>query len=407
MIRRKPYLDLWNELSSEKGMVFLSGPRQIGKTTLAKEIARGFKNRSYMNWDILKHKKQILADPGFFQNMNRQDASMPLVVFDEIHKYRQWKNYLKGIYDEFSQDYKFLVSGSGRLDLYRKGGDSLAGRYFQFHLLPFTVAELSGKQRDFQDFMEAPLQCFSASHNKQACNAWDTLFHLGGFPEPFVKGTRTFYAKWINSYMSQVLREDIRSLFDIKHVDQVEILFSLLPSKVGSPLSVNNLSADLQASHGSVKSWLRILEVFYLAFRISPWSRKISRAILKEQKLYLFHYAEAAHPAARFENMVAMELLRAVLNWNEHGYGRFSLHYVRTKEKEEVDFLIADKNVPFLLVETKLSDDALSKSLTKFQNILDIPAVQLVNKNGVLKVIKNNGNKILVTTAYSWLCLLP
>lgn len=407
MIKRAMYHNLWQELSSEKQMIFLSGPRQVGKTTLSKEIAKKFKNNIYFNWDISDHKKLLIKNPTFFENINRQDESMPLVILDEIHKYKHWKNYLKGIYDQFSENYKFLVSGSGRLDLYVKGGDSLAGRYFQFHLFPFTVAELSSKKRNFDGFFKKPLNDFDINDKKKTQEIWKTLFNIGGFPEPFVKGKKTFFTRWTKNYVSQIVREDIRNFYDMKNIDNIEILLALLPSRVGSPLSMNNIAGELQAAFGSVKEWLKLLEVFYLVFRISPWTKRISRAILKEKKLYLFNYPEVEVESYRFENMVALELLRAIYNWNEYGYGKFILHYIRNKEKEEVDFLIANNNNPILLVETKLAEDTPAGSLINFQNVLNIPAVQLVNKEGVFKYRKNNRNNLLIITAHRWLSSLP
>lgn len=407
MIPRPFYVTLWDELSAEKQMVFLSGPRQVGKTTLVRQIAKSFKNNVYVNWDVPDHKKQILKDPAFFERANRHDGSMPLVIYDEIHKYKKWKNYLKGIYDAYSKDYKFLVSGSGRLDLYQKGGDSLAGRYFQFHLFPFTVSELSGKQRRFNEFIKNPLGGFDFNSKNTTREIWQALFNMGGFPEPFHNGGKAFYNRWIRNYTSQLVREDIRDISGIKNIDTVETLYLLLPSKVANLLSLNNLAEELQTAHGSIKAWLRLFDIFYLAFRVSPWTKKVSRAILKEQKLYLFHYPEIEDEGARFENMAALELLRAVYGWNERGYGRFSLHFVRNKQKEEVDFLIADRNTPVLLIETKLSDEFPAKPLIKFQNILNVPAVQLVNKDGVFKYVKNGKNTVLIITAHNWLSLLP
>ena len=407
MIKRTLYLDLWHELSSEKQMIFLSGPRQVGKTTLAKEIAKKFKNNVYFNWDIIGDRKKLLQNPTFFETVNRVDESSPLVIFDEIHKYKHWKNYLKGIYDQFSADYKFLISGSSRLDLFQKGSDSLAGRYFQLHLLPFTIAELSEKRRSIENFIKSPINEFDINEVNSSKDKWDTLFNFSGFPEPFVKGRKTFLNKWSMTYLVQLLREDIRSLTEIKKVDDIEILFSLLPLKVGSPISINNLVGDIQVSYVSIKEWLNLFEKFYLIFRISPWTKKISRAILKEKKLYLYNYTEIQSESYRFENMVALELLRCIYSWNEYGYGKFNLHYIRNKDKEEVDFLITENNNPLLLIETKYGEETLSKNLINFQNKLNIPAVQLVNTKNTFKYLKNGNNKILVVTAYRWLASLP
>lgn len=402
------YKKLWDELSSEKSMIFVSGPRQAGKTTFARQIiARPFKNNTYFNWDIIKNKKALIEDPLFFQQLNRVDASVPLVIFDEIHKYKNWKNYLKGIYDEFSNEYKFLVSGSGRLDIYQKGGDSLAGRYLQLHLFPFTLAELSAKRRPFGEFIKGPIENFDINPVRAASGLWQALFELGGFPEPFTKGKKTFWNKWSQTYIRQIVRDDIRSIIDIKNIDTVEILFSLMPSKAGAPMSINNIAEDLQVAFETVRNWIRVFERFYLIFQISPWTNKISRAITKGKKSYLFNYPLIQEQGARFENMAALELLRAIYNWNEHGYGRFSLHYIRDKEKKEADFLIADNNKPVLLLETKLSDELAAKSLLNFQSALNIPAVQLVNKEGVFKYIRNGKNKVLIITAHRWLSSLP
>lgn len=408
MLERALYKELWEELSGERSMVFISGPRQAGKTTFAREIAgRQFKNKIYFNWDIIKDKKKLIEDPAFFQHLPRRDASCPLVIFDEIHKYKNWKNYLKGIYDEFAKEYKFLVSGSGRLDIYQKGGDSLAGRYLGMHLFPFTIAELSSKRRRFAEFLKNPLERFDLNPAKTAAKLWQELFELGGFPEPFIRGKKAFWNKWSQVYTRQILQEDIRSVIDLKNPDTVELMFSLIPSKVASPLSLNNMAQDLQVAFETVKNWLMIFERFYLVFQISPWTNKVSRAIQKEKKNYLFNYPLIQQEGARFENMVALELLRAVYNWNEHGYGSFSLHYIRNKEKLEVDFVIANNNKPILLLETKLSDDSPEKSLLYFQSIFNIPAVQLVNKEAVFKYIKNGSNKTLIVTAQAWLSSLP
>lgn len=407
MFKRQAYLKLWKELSVGKQMIFVSGPRQVGKTTLAKQIAGDFKNDIYFNWDILADKKLFIKNPLFFENVHRKDESKPLVIFDEIHKYKNWKNYLKGIYDQFAGEYKFLISGSGKLDLYQKGGDSLAGRYFLFHLFPFTISELSGKSRRFGDFIKSPLAGFGLEDAKETSQIWRRLYRVSGFPEPFTKGEDAFWRRWSGTYIRQLIYEDIRNASGLKQIDNIEILFSLLPSKVGSPLSLNNIAGDLQVAFETVKNWLRLFETFYLVFRLSPWTKKISRAITREKKLYLFNYPEIDSEGARFENMAALELLRAVSNWNEYGYGKFSLHYIRNKQKEEVDFLIAQQNKPFLLVETKISDDMPEKSLINFQRALDIPAVQLVNKENVCKYIRNEKNKILVVTAHQWLASLP
>ena len=226
-MERKLYYQIWKELSGEKPMIFLAGPRQAGKTTLARMVSSTFSNSVYFNWDLVTNKRLLVEKPTFFEEINRKDNTPPLIVFDEIHKYKKWKNYLKGIYDEFSDRYKFLVLGSGRLNVFQKGGDSLAGRYFLFTLWPFTLAELGQRRRTFADFINNPLKLDSI--DKSLDKIWEQLSYVGGFPEPYLSGKETFYRKWSASYGQQLIREDIRNMTAIKDVDSMEILFSLLP----------------------------------------------------------------------------------------------------------------------------------------------------------------------------------
>ena len=386
-------------------MVFIAGPRQAGKTTFTQILAEDFNNSLYFNWDIFDEKRKLIENPFFYEEVHRKDNSLPLIIFDELHKYSNWKNYLKSVYDRDKGNYKFIVSGSGRLDMYQKGGDSLAGRYFIFYLWPFTLAELAGNNLSFKQFLSNPIKVRTCPNKTQP--TWQRLSQFSGFPDPYLNRTNQFYQIWSTTYRKQLLREDIRDLASLRSIENVEILFSLLPSKIGSPLSMASLARDMNVSFDSVKKWIGLFENFFMVFRISPWSRKIPRAITKEKKLYLFDYAGIESPAAKFENMVALELLRAISNWNDLGLGSFSLHYLRNREKEEVDFLLSNNHKPFLLIETKLSDDHAAKSLIKFQKVLNIPAVQLVNRVNICKLISNNDLKIMIISADHWLSLLP
>ena len=208
---RPLYFKIWQELSAEKNMIFLAGPRQAGKTTLAKIISQLFPNHLYFNWDIAEHRSRLFEKPNFFTEVKRKDESLPLIIFDEIHKYKNWKNYLKGVYDQFFNDYKFLISGSGRLDVYRKGSDSLAGRYFHFHLWPFTISELSNPRIDLNSFINNPLE-ISMEDNAELNRIWKQLSLLSGFPEPYLSNKETTYRRWSKTYSSQLIREDIRDL---------------------------------------------------------------------------------------------------------------------------------------------------------------------------------------------------
>jgi len=404
-MKRVLYEKIWKRLSAHKQMVFIAGPRQAGKTTFTQILAEDFNNSLYFNWDILDEKRKLIENPFFYEDVHRKDNSVPLIIFDELHKYSNWKNYLKSVYDRDKGNYKFIVSGSGRLDMYQKGGDSLAGRYFIFYLWPFTLAELAGNKLSFEEFLVNPIEVRSCPDEAQLI--WNNLSQYSGFPDPYLNGTGQFYRIWSNTYRKQLLREDIRDLALVRRIEDVEILFSLLPSRIGNPLSVASLARDIHVSFDSVRNWLEIFENFFIAFRIPPWSRKISRAITKEKKLYLFDYAGIESPAAKFENMAALELYRAVSNWNDLGLGNFSLHYLRNRDKEEVDFLLSNNNNPLLLIETKLSDDKPVKSLLKFQKALNIPAIQLVNRGNICKLVSNGSLKVMVISADHWLSLLP
>lgn len=406
MINRNKYLKYWQELSASKEMIFLSGPRQSGKTTLARNmIGSSFTNLSYFNYDFIESKKILREDPYFFEKVDRIDASLPLVIFDEIHKHDKWKNYLKGIYDKFHGQYQFLVSGSGRLDTFQKSGDSLAGRYFLFHLYPLTLGELGNSYLFPDDFLNDPIVV--PVFKKELWDLWDKIDKFSGFPEPFIHGKKPFFNRWYKTYSRQLLYEDIRDMSGIRKIDSLVSLFSILPSKIGSPVSINNLAMDIGTSFNTMSDWLTVFDRFFLSFSLSPWTSKIARAIKKEKKIYLMNPSIIEDSGNRMENIVAIELSRATQLWSDMGFGDFNLHYIRNKEKEEVDFLISESNKPKLLIEAKLSDTNPSKSLIKFQRYLEVPAIQLVLKKNTARIITNDKNKILIVSAPDWLGILP
>jgi hypothetical protein len=406
VIDRPAYAALWAELAREKAMVFMAGPRQAGKTTLASLIAGGVSNHISFNWDVVSDRARLIRQPYAFEQVERRDASRPLVIFDEIHKYRSWKNYLKGAYDRFHRDYQFLVTGSGRLDMFRKGGDSLAGRYALFHLWPFTLAELAGRQATLSAFWRDPLAVVPDAGG-HAGGVWRRLAQFSGFPEPYVRADARAYRRWSQAYHSQLIREDIRDMTAIVSIGEVETLFALLPDRVGGLLSVTSLAEDLKVAYNTVRSWLEALERFYLVFTLTPWSRRIARATQKARKLYLLDYAVIEGTAARFENMVAVELLRAVTAWNDLGEGPFHLHFVRNKEKQEVDFLVTEKRQPRLLVEAKATETGIDLALRKLQQQLGVPAVQLVKEGTTFRKVSNGDQTVLVAPASMWLPRLP
>lgn len=401
MVPRTIYRLAWQEIAETKAMVFMSGPRQAGKTTLAESIAQDFADRLYFNWDIATDRAKLAGSPYFFTAMQQTGTSAPLVIFDEIHKYPDWKNYLKGAYDAHHGKYRFLVTGSGRLDAGRKGGDSLAGRYELFHLWPLTLAELLDRRVTLDEFRKDPLGIV-LDEGGAAAETWLRLSRFSGFPEPYTQADPDAYRRWSSAYHSQLVREDIRDMAGITSVGDVETLFALLPGRVGSPLSATGLSQDLKVSYNTVRRWLAIFERFQLTFSVGPWTRSLARATQKARKTYLFDYALIEDPAARFENMVAVELYRAVNLWTDLGYGTFGLHFVRNRNGQEVDFLIVENRRPMLLVETKASNTQVDPSLTSFQEQLGVPAVQLTAEGNTFQSFTRGGQPVLVAPATMW-----
>lgn len=406
MLSRDLQMILAADLARYDKMIFVAGPRQTGKTTLARMLMGQHAASRYWNYDVPEDRLLLTRKPAFFREIDRPRGVKPLVVFDELHKYRPWKSYLKGAFDAAHAEFSFLVTGSGRLDLYRKGGDSLAGRYFLHRLFPLTIGELAaGARRTLEDFLRAPDELPEADSG--SWETWSALETLSGFPEPFSEGEETFYRRWAQTYRNQVIREDIRDLTHVHQVSRIETLVALLRERVGGLLSTNALREDLATAFDTVKNWIEILQNFYVVFLIAPWRGQLARVLRKEPKLYLYDWAAVPEPAARFENMVAVHLLKAVTAWTEAGAGEFGLHFVRDREKNEVDFLLVRGKEPLVLVEAKLQETAPAPALIKMKKALGIPAVQLVNAPGVSRKAAGKGEGILVASADRWLAGLP
>jgi len=323
---------LYSQVKSDltKKMVFVAGPRQVGKTTLGLSLP-GAKD-GYLNWDIAEHRERILR---------RELPVTPLWFFDEIHKYRSWRNYLKGLFDGRTSGRQILVTGSARLDLYKYSGDSLQGRYHLLRLHPLSVAELGVRTED--DFQ--------------------ALLELGGFPEPFFGGSEVEARRWSREYRNLLVTEEITRLEQVQDLGNLELLMLRMPERVGSPLSVNALREDLQVSHKAVASWIGILERLYSVFRISPIGGPTIRSIKKAQKHYHMDWTLVPDPGPRLENLVACHLLKWV-HMQQDTQGRdISLHYFRDTDGREVDFIVAEKREPFLAVECKLSPVSVDQSL--------------------------------------------
>jgi len=314
----------------ERKMVFVGGPRQVGKTTLARALLAG--GPGYLNWDVAEHRERILRS---------ELPAGPLWVFDELHKYRSWRNYLKGLYDHPGRSRKILVTGSARLDFYRFGGDSLQGRYHYLRLHPFSAAEL--KLRTRADFRQ--------------------LLELGGFPEPFLSGSKVEARRWSRENRTRLVREDVAALERIQDLGNLELLVLRLPELVGSPLSVNALREDLQVSHKAVSGWLDALERMYAVFRLPPFGPSRVRAVKKERKHYHFDWSVVPSAPARFENLVAAHLLK----WThllQDAQGRdVELRYFRDVFGREVDFVLMEGGRPILAVEAKWAEPVVSPGL--------------------------------------------
>ncbi|MBI4370039.1 MAG: ATP-binding protein [Elusimicrobia bacterium] len=387
-------------------MAFLAGPRQCGKTTLARRLGQEFSSSVYFNWDILTDQKKLLKNPYFYEETTRESKKNPLVIFDEIHKYGRWKNYLKGVYDKDRDDFYFLVTGSGRLDLFQRGGDSLLGRYLALPLMPLTLGEvLNGSPVPWKQFKNS-LQDVPES-SPRSRGLYRGLWSWGGFPEPFLKGEEQFYQAWMVHRKTLLLREDIRQMTNIRDLSLLEMLSHLLPQRVGSPLSINALREDMGVAFETVRDWLEILARFYYIFRLTPFAGSLARALRKETKTYLYDWPEITDEGARFENLVALHLWKAAQTCKAIGEADVSVHYLRDKEKREVDFVLCERRQPVLLIETKLSDQTPSASLLYYQERLNIPVgIQLVHQEGVCKKMTRAKRATWVISASRWLALL-
>ncbi len=388
-------------------MSFIAGPRQVGKTTLAQKFLKNLAQEDcYYNWDTLGFKQQFAKNPLFFKETFPPRAKNQWIVFDEIHKYPQWKNLLKGYYDEMKDEVQFIITGSARLDLFRKSGDSLAGRYFLFKLFPLgpkdIVKTLYNRTKSWnpKDLLED-----IPPANSTFSEAVDSLYNTTGFPEPFLDGTKDFYNRWKDIHLSLIINEDIRDLTKITHIKKLETLVFLLPERVGSPISLNALRENLECSHESIKTWLEAFNKVFISFDIPPYTKKLSRAILKEKKIYFWDWGIVEDTGKRFENFVAVQLARVVTQWNEWGLGKYSLHYIRTKDGYEVDFAIALNNTVVLLIEVKEQATEVPKSFILIREKLNNPlSFQVIHRKGFYKRTKEN---ILVLGIDRLLQLLP
>ena len=361
---------LAEHLANNRQMAFVSGPRQVGKTTTCRDHAD-----FYVNWDNIDDREQILAGPATLVErlgLNRLSKTTPVALFDELHKYPRWKQFLKGFFDTYADQLRITVTGSSRMDVYRRGGDSLMGRYFLYRMHPFSVAEaLTQNLPDAERIVRPPRKVKAAD--------FESLWQHGGYPEPFLKRDMRFSRRWQSLRLEQLVREEIRDLTQIQQIDQLELLVKLLVSRSAHQLVYGSLARNIRVSIDTVRRWIDVLHNLHLGFLVRPWFRNVSRSLRKEPKWFLRDWASIEDTGDKAETFIACHLLKAVDGWNDMGLGKFELGYLRDKEKREVDFLVARDRKPWFLAEVKHHEESMSRTLKYYQDHVKAPfAFQIV-----------------------------
>ncbi len=361
-------------------MVLLAGPRQVGKTTVSLSAKKFSKQFYYFNWDVQAHRHLISKGADAVaesMGLHQLHKIKPVVVFDEIHKYTKWKSFIKGFFDLYRGKVFIIITGSAKLDVFKRGGDSLMGRYFLYHVHPLSVAECVQKRLNRSGIQEP--KPISATQ-------WQNLLRYGGFPEPFLKAQQRFSNRWQQLRHEQLFREDIRDLSRVQELGQLEVFARILKEQAGQLCVYNNIANKVNVTVETISRWLKLLEGFYYCFSVKPWSKNITRTLLKTPKVYLWDWSEVDDVGAKAENFIASHLLKAVHFWNDRGLGHYDLFFIRDKDKREVDFLVTKNDKPWFLVEVKNSDGAkLNPHLAVFQKqtgaqhafqvVLDLPYV--------------------------------
>ncbi len=354
----------------EQKMVFVAGPRQVGKTTLARRVLDRWGEGSYLSWDNREDRASIRE--------SRWPAGRALVILDELHKWRGWKGWLKGEFDKHRDRLRFLVTGSARLDVYRRGGDSLQGRYHHYRLHPFSVAEATRGETSAVVTPGGELPIPSRGEPDVVA----ALLEYGGFPEPFLAQSSRTLRRWQKERLDRFFREDVRDLEPIRELSSLQLLADLLPERVGSPLSLNALREDLEVSHGAVSRWIEIFERLYHVVRVPPFVSPRVRALRKMPKAYLWDWSPVPGRGPRFENLVALHLLKLCHSLEDREGFAVELHYLRDRDGREVDFLVTHGRKPWFAVEVKVSETRIDPSLTYFRDRLHIPFAYQVTLDG-------------------------
>ena len=345
-------------------MAFLGGPRQVGKTTTGR-----VHSDAYVNWDNLDDRELVLAGPGALAErfgLDRLRESRPTVLLDELHKFPLWRQFLKGLFDTYGDEARIVVTGSSRLDVYRRGGDSLMGRYFFYRMHPFSLAEAGTQELPDPETVVRPPR-------KLPATTWSFLWRYGGYPEPFLKRDPRFARRWQALRQRQLIREEVRDLTRIQQLDQLELMARLLADRSGQQLVFGNLARQLRVAEDTVRRWTTAFCDLHFGFLVRPWYRSVTRSLRKEPKWYLRDWSPLRDPGARAETLVACHLLKAVEGWTDLGIGEFELGYLRDKEKREVDFVVVRDGDPWFLVEAKWGEAPLSPSLKHFQDQIGAP----------------------------------
>lgn len=357
-VRRTLDAVLEHHLTTHRQMVFVSGPRQVGKTTVCRAVP---KPSVYLSWDDQDDRRAITKGPAHvFAALEPQRLRERAVtaVFDELHKYARWKTFLKGLYDKHGTELHVVVTGSSRLDVYKRGGDSLMGRYLLYRMHPLSVGELA-----FSGLPEAELR----APTKPNPERYQQLLRHGGFPEPFVKNDVRFSRRWRQLREHQLVREDVRDMTQIADLSRLEVLVTLLREGSGLQLNYSTLAQQLNTAVDTSRRWVSTLCALHHGFLVRPWFKNVAKSLRKEPKWYLRDWSGIADEGRRAETFVACHLLKAVESWEDAGLGRFALHYLRDKQKREVDFVVVRDGKPWFLVEVKQSDTQLSPSLAYYQ----------------------------------------
>lgn len=354
-----------DHFAHNRQMVFFSGPRQVGKTTLAKASVEGARYLNYDNVDdALVLAKGVSAISGAL-NLNEPARAASAVIFDEIHKYAKWKRLLKGFFDSCGEGLKIIATGSARMDVYKRGGDSMMGRYFAYRVHPLTIAELASPEVDLETDIQRPRDLAGVDVAR--------LLAFGGYPEPFLNGTPRFLNRWRSARLDKIFSEDVRDLSRVQDLRGVRSLAALLEARVCGEINHVALGRDLGVSSETVKKWIALLESVYYCYEIRPYFRNVANSIRKAPKIYLWDWSSIFDEGARAENFVASHLLKAVQWWTDSGLGAYDLCYIRDKQGHEVDFVVVKDGQPFMLVEAKRSSDAeLSGSLKSFASKLSV-----------------------------------